>query len=324
MMWRLYIQMEKNKTYYFIVNGKAGAGRKKNIWKHVLKPELIRRGVYFHQYECSYPGHGTKIVAQIMAEHSGELTLVVVGGDGTFNEVLNGITDFSRVTLSYIPAGSANDLGYALGISGDPLRVLKKILDGGRIYQMDIGKTTFHRDESARYFAISSGIGLDAEACRGAKGRLKEVLNRLHLGKLIYMLNTIHLVLAYPATEGKLVFFDKKGKPTERRVHRLFFLAGMNQPYEGGHIQMARGARSDDGKLSFAMAHDLSNVKALFSLALLALRQQKHITGYEVVEARACHIMLKDNFEVHTDGETFGGQWDVTMECLPKKLQMLL
>lgn len=318
------MKMKKNEIYYFIVNGKAGAGRKKNIWKHVLKPELIRRGVYFHQYECSYQGHGTEIAAQIMAEHSGELTLVVVGGDGTFNEVLNGITDFGRVTLSYIPAGSANDLGYALGIANDPLRVLKKILDGGRIYRMDIGKTTFHGDQSVRYFAISSGIGLDAEACRDANGRLKEALNRLRLGKLIYMLNTIRLVLAYPATEAKLVFFDKNGKPAERRVHRLFFLAGMNQPYEGGHLEMASGARSDDGRLSFAMAHDLSNVKALLSLALLAVRQHKHIEGYEVVEARACHIMLKDNFEVHTDGETFGGQWDITMECLPKKLQMLL
>ena len=138
--------MIKNETYYFIVNGNAGVGRKKSIWKHVLKPELIRRGVHFHQYECSYPGHGTKIASQIMAEHTGQLMLIVVGGDGTFNEVLNGITDFERVTVSYIPAGSANDLGYALGISSDPLRALTQILDGGRIYRMDIGKTTFHRE----------------------------------------------------------------------------------------------------------------------------------------------------------------------------------
>ncbi len=317
--------MNKNETYYFIVNGNAGVGRKKSIWKHVLKPELIRRGVHFHQYECSYPGHGTKIASQIMAEHTGQLMLIVVGGDGTFNEVLNGITDFERVTVSYIPAGSANDLGYALGISSDPLRALTQILDGGRIYRMDIGKTTFHRDGTSRYFAISSGIGLDAEVCRhSGRGRLKVLLNRIHLGKMIYMLNTVRLVLAYPATDGKLVFANENGELTERRVHRLLFLAGMNQPYEGGHLAMAAGAKSDDGRLSFAMAHDLSNVKALFSLALLALKLHERIPGYEVVDARVCHVMLKDNLEVHTDGETFGGQWDITIECLPKKLQLLL
>lgn len=316
--------MKRNETYYFIVNGNAGIGRKKSIWKHVLKPELIRRGVYFHQYECSYPGHGTKIAAQIMTEHPGEVTLVVVGGDGTFNEVLNGIIDFTRVTLSYIPAGSANDLGYALGIPNDPLRALTRILDGGRIYDMDIGKTTFHKDGRSRYFAISSGIGLDAEACKHAGGKLKAALNRIHLGKLIYMLNTVRLVLAYPATDGKLVFANENGELTERKVHRLFFLAGMNQPYEGGHLAMAVDAKSDDGRLSFAMAYGLSNVQALFSLALLALKLHERIPGYEVVDARVCHVMLKDNLEVHTDGEIFGGQWDITIECLPKKLQLLL
>lgn len=314
-----------NRKYYFIVNGNAGVGRKKSIWKNVLKPELIRRGVYYHDYECSYPGHATKIAEQILSEHTGELMLVVVGGDGTFNEVLNGISDFSRVTLSYIPAGSANDLGYALGISSDPLCALRRILDGGRLYRMDIGKTIFHRDKTSRYFAISSGVGLDAEACRhSGEGRLKALLNRIHLGKLIYMLNTVRLVLSYPVTDGKLIFVNEKGELTERRVRRLFFLAGMNQPYEGGHLAMAADAKSNDGKLSFAMAHDLSNVQALFSLALLALKLHEHIPGYEVVDARACHIMLKDNLEVHTDGETFGGQWDITIECLPKKLQLLL
>lgn len=316
--------MNKDNTYYFIVNGNAGAGRKKNIWKYVLKPELIRRGVHYHEYECSYPGHATKIAGQLMIEHAGELILVVVGGDGTFNEVLNGISDYTRVILGYIPAGSANDLGYSLGISADPLRALKRILDGGRIYEMDLGKTTFHQDRTSRYFAISSGIGLDAEACRHAGGRLKAVLNRIHLGKLIYMINTVRLVLSYPTTDGKLVFMNERGQLTERRVHRLFFVAGMNQPFEGGHLPMASGAKSNDGKLSFAMAYDLTNVKALFSLAFLALNMHERIPGYEVVNARACHMMLKDNLEVHTDGETFGGKWDITIECLPKKLQILL
>ena len=316
--------MNKNNTYFFIVNENAGAGRKKNIWKHTIKPELIRRGVHYHAYECSYPGHATKLAGQILSENEGELMLVVVGGDGTFNEVLNGISDFTRVTMGYIPAGSANDLGFSLGISSDPQQALSRILDGGRIYGMDIGKTTFHQDRTSRYFAISSGIGLDAEVCSHSGGKLKAFLNRIRLGKLIYMINTVRLVLAYPTTDGKLVFVHANGKQTERRVHRLFFLAGMNQPYEGGHLAMAADARSNDGRLSFALAQDLSNVQALFSLVLLVLRQHERIPGYEVVEARACHIMLKDNLEVHTDGETFGGQWDITIECLPKKLQMLL
>ena len=317
--------MKKNDSYYFIVNGNAGSGKKKNIWYSVLKPELIRRGVYFRAYECSYPGHGSELAAQILAEHDGAVTLVVVGGDGTFNEVLNGITDFERVTIGFIPAGSANDLGFGLGISKDPLYALQRILSGGKIFPMDIGKTTCEGGGKTRYFAISSGVGLDAEACNHSNGkRLKALLNRIHLGKMIYLLNTVRLVLVHPASEAKLIFSGEDGELIERRVHRLFFIAGMNQPYEGGHIAMAPAASASDGSLSFAMAHDLTNLQALFCLFLLALHLHERIPYYEVVDARSCHIMLKDHARVHTDGESLGRQWDITIECLEKKLKLIL
>ena len=317
--------MSRNRIYYFILNTNAGAGMGKNIWKSILKPELIRCGVHYRAYLCTYAGHATVLAKKMMAEHDGELTIVVVGGDGTFNEVLNGISDFGRVTFGFIPVGSANDLGYGLGISGDPLQSLRRILRCGRILHMDIGKTTFHRDGSSRYFAISSGIGLDAEACvQSYGGRIKNMLNRMHLGMLSYLLNAVRLVFVQPLGLAKLVFTDARGRERVIKVRRLYFLAGMNQPCEGGHLMMAPAASACDGKLSFAMAYGFGRAQALLSLALLALRRHEHIPGYEVVNARKCRIMLADNLQVHTDGETFGGHWDITVECLPKKLQIIL
>lgn len=317
--------MSRDKTYYFIVNLTAGTGKAKNIWKSVLKPELIRRGVHYRASMCTHAGHGTELARQMLREQAGEITLVVVGGDGTFNEVLNGITDFERVTVGFIPTGSANDLGYALGIPADPLLALRRVLRCGEILCMDIGRTTFHRDGSSRYFAISSGIGLDAEACRYSHGgRFKNILNRMHIGMLVYLLNTVRLVFGQPLGLAKLVFTDGRGRERVYKVRELYFLAGMNQPNEGGHLMMAPAASARDGKLSFAMACGLGRVQALFSLGLLALRRHENIPGYEVVNARKCHIMLADGLEVHTDGETFGGHWDITMECLPKKLQIIL
>ena len=122
--------MSRNETYYFIVNGKAGVGRKKSIWKYVIKPELIRRGVFFHQYECSYPGHGTKIAAQIMTEHPGEVTLVVVGGDGTFNEVVNGIYDLDNCAVAPVPIGSGNDFIRSFHTKKEDFLNIDKLLKG--------------------------------------------------------------------------------------------------------------------------------------------------------------------------------------------------
>lgn len=317
--------MNDEKIYYFLINGRAGVGKKKNIWRQVLKPRLIERGIRFRAYETTSTKEFAQAVERIQTEHEGMLRIVVVGGDGTFNETLNHISDFSRVMLGFIPTGSANDLGYALGIPADPLQALHMILHADGCRRMDIGRTTFHADGSTRYFAISSGAGLDAGACSlVSSGRLKAVLNRLHLGLLAYGINAVRLVLGEPLTDGRLIFTDTDGTQTVRELKNLYFLAGMNQPNEGGHLVMADGASPYDGRLSYAFAYGMKRGQALFALGLLVLRKTDLVRKYEVIDARSCSLTLTRPQEVHTDGETFGRYQQVTIECLPEKLRMLI
>lgn len=324
-MWRSYIRMNKDKTLHFLINGRAGAGKKKNIWKQVLKPELIRSGVHFRAYESTSTKAFVQNVERIQAEQDGVVTMIVVGGDGTFNETLNHIPDFSRVVFGFIPTGSANDLGYALGIPADPLQALRRILQAGSCERLDIGRTTFHESGQTRYFAISSGAGLDAGACSlVGRGRMKAMLNRLHLGVLAYGISAVRLVVGEPLADAQLRFVDRKGNEQVRSVNRLYFLAAMNQPNEGGHLIMAPNATARDGMLSFAFASGLNRGQALVSLVLLVMRRTDLVRAYEVIDARSCTLQLTRAQEVHTDGETFGGYTQLTFECLPKQLQMLL
>ena len=260
---------------------------------------------------------------QIQKEKEEHLTVIVIGGDGTFNEIINHVHDFSRMTFGFIPMGSANDLGYALGIPDDPVQALIHILRGDKIRAIDLGRTVYQDRE--RYFAISSGIGLDAESCRvSVRSGLKTFLNRIHLGRLIYLINALKMLFTQTLTNGTLTFYDSKGRETQRKVQRLYFLAGMNQPNEGGHLIMAAGAKSNDGKLSFALAENMNRLQALVSLALLVLQRTDHIVGYEVINARGCRIDLEAPLELHTDGETHGKKEQVVIECIPGRLQMLL
>ncbi len=324
MMWRSYIPMNDEKIYYFLINGRAGVGKKKNIWRQVLKPRLIERGVRFRAYETTSTKEFSRTVEQIQDEHSGELRLVVVGGDGTFNEALNHIRDFSRVLLGFIPTGSANDLGYALGIPSDPVHALNMMLHADGT-SMDIGQTVFHEDGSMRYFAISSGAGLDAGACsQVSRGRLKAVLNRMHLGLLAYGISALRLVLRGPLADGRVVFTDTDGTEHVRELKNLYFLAGMNQPNEGGHLIMADGASPYDGRLSYAFAYGMKRWQALLALGLLVLRKTDLVKKYEVIDAKDCSLTLTRPQEVHTDGETFGGYRRLTISCLPEKLRMLI
>ena len=101
--------------------------------------------------------------------------LLVVGGDGTINEVLNGITDFDKVRFGVIPTGSGNDFGRNLKLPKTPKESLREICAcirkdqrGEALYRIDLGQVSWEGCEKPRIFGISSGLGLDALVCKKA------------------------------------------------------------------------------------------------------------------------------------------------------------
>lgn len=93
--------------YDFIVNPNARSGLGGRIWKELeqlLKEQKAEYRVHFTKYQR----HASRIAEEITTDGE-EHTIVVLGGDGTVNEVLNGITELSKVTMGYIPMGSSND-----------------------------------------------------------------------------------------------------------------------------------------------------------------------------------------------------------------------
>ena len=125
------------------------------------------------------------------------ICLAVVGGDGTANEVINGITHPEKVRFGLIPTGSGNDLARGLKLSGTPSENLARMLScmqRGReaCTVIDLGEVAWDDCEKPRKFAISAGVGLDALVCKKAlTSKLKVFLNKLHLGKLTYLLITV-------------------------------------------------------------------------------------------------------------------------------------
>ena len=99
--------------YYFIINPNARCGRGKNVWKK-LERILERENAQYQAYITEKPGDA-KVFARKLTEGCREPHVIVaVGGDGTVNEILDGLSFCSPVTLGYIPAGSGNDLARSL------------------------------------------------------------------------------------------------------------------------------------------------------------------------------------------------------------------
>lgn len=114
--------------YHIITN--PISGRKKNNYKKLkgVFEYLDENKIEYKVYESQYYRHPLDLARQITTENeSGDL--IVIGGDGTFNEVLNGVSDFSKWNIGLIPSGSGNDFASIIGLSKKtPVESLKRIL----------------------------------------------------------------------------------------------------------------------------------------------------------------------------------------------------
>ena len=151
--------------YYFIVNTHAQTGNAIQTWE-VIRDILHERGVEYTVFETLYSGYATEKVAELTSGTSEHIDLIVVGGDGSINEVINGITDFSKISVGIIPAGTGNDFARNLGIKGSVSEILDDIMTLKKENVLDIGLVHWESLKRSRKFAISSGIGFDALVCK--------------------------------------------------------------------------------------------------------------------------------------------------------------
>ncbi len=300
---------------YFIVNTSSKSGQAKAIWDE-LEIILQTKGIDYEAHITQYGGHATELAAKLTATDE-ERMLVVCGGDGTVNEVLNGIRDLSRVIFGYIPLGSANDFARGLGITLTSQEILESILFAKACDAIDIGEVSY--PSGSRKFVISAGVGVDALVCRRAlTSKLKNFLNRIHLGSLTYGLLTVSSLFQSPFLKGTVT----TAEGDTIAVSNLIFAAGMNFPCEGGGVPMAPRADATDGKLSVCCVSDIPKWFCLFCFLKLLAGKHEGIKGFRIIDTKEVHVQLDTPLVVHADGEDCGDQSDITFRCLPLALRM--
>lgn len=305
---------------YIIVNPNSRSGKGAEVWRKTRRI-LLKQNIKFKAYATKYKGHATKLADAITRLDENEICLVVVGGDGTVNEVINGIQDFTKVRLGVVPTGSGNDFARGLGIKGKTSDYVNRIVQGKMTHSIDLGRVIWNECEKPHYFAISSGIGMDAIVCKKAlSSRQKEILNKLHLGKLTYLILTVETLFSMKTTRVKARF---DGKETNM-FDKLIFAAAMNFRAEGGGVPMAPDADAEDGKLSMCFAYGIPKWLTFFVLPFLVLAKHEMLSCFSIQNCNSCHIRLDHPFVLHADGEYLGDVTDVTFECLPKKLMVIV
>lgn len=305
--------------YHFIVNLNSRTGKARKIWEDI-RAELEHREVVYAYHETKYAGHAIEIARKLVKNEEAPVKIVVLGGDGTFNEVINGARDYSKIELGYIPTGSGNDLARGLALPEDPLENLNRILNSTECMGMDLGCLSWDEGESRKYFAVSTGVGIDADVCRRALySGLKRTLNKIGLGKLTYAILTIESLFAMQPMNAHIVA-DGVDYGIKDRVN---FIAIMNHKCEGGGVPMSPMADATDGKLSLCCFSGVGKLRALTLFPSLLQGKHMGLSAYLGVDFREADIVLKTPFVWHTDGEMCSFNTVMHIECIPGAIQLM-
>ncbi len=315
--------------YYFIVNPASRSGRGKHIWEEAVKPYLTEHEVPYQVFFSQKAGDVAVLAKQITSDFAQNQTkdneycqLIVLGGDGTVNEALQGIPSFQNIMLGYIPTGSSNDLARDLGISKNPIEALERILaatpDSDSIRLMDRGIVT--TKSGTRSFAVSCGLGFDAAVCEEAMhSKIKDTLNRLKLGKLTYLGIAIKQLFASKKVAADLYFDDKE----PIHIKKIFFAASMNHRYEGGGFKFCPTADYTDGIFDLCVVGNLPKLVVLLCLPTAFFGKHFLIHGIDHYQAKRIRIETNGPLWLHTDGEVHEQVDSLDITCLQKDIRFI-
>ncbi|MCR4990832.1 MAG: diacylglycerol kinase family lipid kinase [Lachnospiraceae bacterium] len=324
--------------YHIIVNPASKTGKGKMLWADI-EPVLIDKGVDFKVYFSKKPGHVIELVKNITGlglagSPDSTIDLIVLGGDGTLNEALQGVSDFDRVRIGYIPTGSSNDLARDLKLPADQITCLNNILSCKEPALMDIGCVEYNsapaelsRDhkkaeniETKRFFDVSMGIGYDAAVCEEAlTSKAKKVLNRFGLGKLIYLMIALKQLISSKTADVVITLDDDK----KLKLKGFIFLTCMIHQYEGGGFKFCPDADYTDGILDICVASGVSKLKVLFGLPKALKGKHFSIKGIDRYSASKVKIEASIPCWVHTDGEVKMKNDSVTVTCMKQAFKLL-
>jgi diacylglycerol kinase (ATP) len=243
--------------------------------------------------------------ARVAVERRYDL-VVAAGGDGTINEVVNGLAEQEyRPKLGVIPVGTTNDFARALHISRDILEATDIIVKGDTI-PVDIGRM------NDRYFINIAGGGRITELTYEVPSKLKTML-----GQLAYYLKGIEMLPSIRASE---VSIEYDGKLFEGEV--MLFLVGLTNSV-GGFEKLAPDSSINDGLFTLLILKK-ANLADFIRIASLAVRGE-HVNDPSVIYTKAHRIKVQSNeiVQLNLDGE-FGGLLPAEFENLFRHLEVFV
>ena len=286
-----------------IVNPAAGSGRTARRWPAIARA-LAAADVEVDAVFTDGPGHARVLAAAAVAQGAAQGEgaggaydcVVAVGGDGTANEVLNGLlTSATPLPLGIVQTGTGRDLARLIGDPGD-IRRQARIVGRGHVEHLDVGWATYTGSDGPqrRAFVIVAGTGFTAGVIQRVGAWKRWLREASYLAAALRTLWGVRPISGVITLDG----VEQPGRVVECLV--------ANAPWSGGGLRLAPGASAQDGRLNVVLVGDAGRVR-LLSLLLRSARGG-HVGRrgvlYRPVEAVTC--TADPPILVALDGELVG------------------
>ncbi len=286
-----------------IVNPNAGKRKGEKDWP-VISSLLEEAGFTFTPFFTEHRGHAMTIVEEQVREH-GFQRIIVVGGDGTLNEVVNGIFHQNRFTttdimVGMIMVGTGNDWGRMYNLR-EKYKKAVKIIRKQRLFVQDAGRVVYHEGdkEMTRYFVNMAGLGYDA--------LVAEMTNHMKDqgggGPMAYLLNLLKGLFRYHHAyleveiDGNVVY---KGP--------VFSMSVGICKFNGGGMMQLPNAIPDDGLLDVTLFKKVTKMTVVKSLKKLYSGNFTHLPFVQTHRGKTVSIVSASRVpsNLETDGESLG------------------
>ena len=264
-----------------IMNPVAGRGRALKAKPQILKA-LLEYNAELHLEETKGPQHATELARQTVRD--GFDLIIIAGGDGTINQVVNGMGD-ERIPLGVIGCGTGNDFARALGMPTDPVAAVRQIM-AGETQQIDLCRV------NQSYFVSSVGVGFDGEVAFHANQGFRRVR-----GKTAYLCSVFKTLFSYLSQRIKLTV---DGLVME---FNSLLVAVTNSPTYGGGYKINPEARINDGLFDVCAVQYMSRPEILAYLPLLLPGWHQNLNKVRMMKGRSITLESNEPFYYQVDGE---------------------
>jgi diacylglycerol kinase (ATP) len=307
--------MQHPETWSVILNPSAKGGNAAKSWKK-LEKQLQATQVSYKLHLTERSGDGTRIAHQII--QSGDRKILVVGGDGSLNEVIQAILEqeivpSTEIQVAIFAAGTGNDFVKTWKI---PLNIepFVKMLQQGNVAIQDAGAIQYlNTNKPKQYFINVAGIGFDALVAY----RANEAKKSGKSGFLTYISALIGSLKDYQAVDCEV---ELDGKSSSYSVFTV--LAGIGK-YAGSGMKLVPDAIPNDGLFHVTAVKQISKLKIVRNLGKLFSGKFTHFKEVEVTTAKVIRVTPSSQLFVEADGESIGSG-AIEFSILPAQIKITI